>query len=75
MVSYKTIDQLGIGESAIIKELNGDHPSCLRLMDLGFTPGQQITLMSVAPMRDPIAIALRGTIIALRRKDASCIKV
>lgn len=71
----KTINSLQIGESAVIQSLESDHPSCLRLMDLGFTPGQEITLMSVAPMRDPVALSLRGTIIAIRRKDASCIKI
>lgn len=71
----KSIDSLKIGESAVIQKLETTHPSCLRLMDLGFTPGQEITLMSVAPMRDPVALSLRGTIIAIRRKDASCIKI
>lgn len=71
----RSIETLQIGESAVILGLESNHPSCMRLMDLGFTPGQEITLMSVAPMRDPVALSLRGAIIAIRRKDASCIKI
>lgn len=68
-------DQLVVGESAIIHSLEKGHPSYLKLLDLGFTPGQEIVLMNRSPFQDPIALSLRGTIFALRRQDAVCIKI
>ncbi|NUQ82199.1 MAG: ferrous iron transport protein A [Bacteroidetes bacterium] len=71
----RSVDQLIIGESAVIHSLEESHPSYLKLLDLGFTPGQEIQLLNRSPFRDPIALSLRGTIFALRRKDALCIKI
>ncbi|MBN8704799.1 MAG: ferrous iron transport protein A [Bacteroidetes bacterium] len=71
----RSLDQLIIGESAIIRSLDPDSSSSLKLMELGFTPGQEVTVISKALLQDPIAIALRGTIIAIRRREASCIRI
>lgn len=71
----RSLDQLIIGESAIIHSLDPESSSSLKLMDLGFTPGQEVTVISKALLQDPIAIALRGTIIAIRRREASCIRI
>ena len=48
---------------------------CLRLMELGFTPGQEIKLVAKSPFKDPIAFSVRGTVIALRSNEAQCIKI
>lgn len=71
----RSLDQLIIGESAIIHSLDPESSSALKLMDLGFTPGQEVTVISKALLQDPIAISLRGTIIAIRRREASCIRI
>ncbi|MCK6602175.1 MAG: ferrous iron transport protein A [Bacteroidetes bacterium] len=71
----RSLDQLVIGETAVIHSLDPDSPASVRLMDLGFTPGQEIQVLSKALLQDPIAIALRGTIIAIRRREASCIRI
>ncbi|KXK43988.1 MAG: DtxR family transcriptional regulator [Chlorobi bacterium OLB5] len=44
-------------------------------MELGFTPGQEITVTARSPFNDPIAVSVRGTIIALRKSEAECIKI
>lgn len=44
-------------------------------MELGFTPGQEITVTAKSPFSDPIAVSVRGTIIALRKSEAECIKI
>ena len=35
----KTAAELKPGEKAIIKDVNNDHPSAHRILEVGFTPG------------------------------------
>ena len=75
----RTAADLELGETAMIKSVGDDcldiNCHCLRLLELGFTPGQEITLIARSPFKDPLAISVRGTIIALRSDEAECIKV
>jgi ferrous iron transport protein A len=56
-----------------IRDIAGDPVLCHRLLELGFTPGQPVTVMAAAPLGGPLAITLRGTIMAIRREEAVCI--
>ena len=75
----KSVADLNIGESGVISSVGDDcidiHCHCLRLMELGFTPGQEVTVVAKSPFKDPLAISVRGTIIALRSSEAVCIKI
>ena len=68
-----------IGDTALITSVGDDcldvHCHCLRLMELGFTPGQEVTVVAKSPFKDPLAVSVRGTIIALRKGEAECIKI
>jgi len=44
-------------------------------MEHGFTPGQTIELICKSTFNDPIAISIRGTLIAIRKSEADCIKL
>ena len=46
-----------------------------RLADLGFVPGTGVECALVSPAGDPAAYRLRGSLIALRRRDAALILV
>lgn len=46
-----------------------------RLLDLGFTTGAAVEVVKTGPMGDPVAYRLRGTIIALRKREAALIRV
>lgn len=78
-MEQKTVADLEHGESAIIKSVGDDcinvHCHCLRLLELGFTPGQEVILIAKSPFNDPVAVSIRGTVIALRNSEASCIKI
>lgn len=51
-------------------------PIARRLMEMGFLPGSEIELLHEAPLsRDPIAVRVRGTIVAVRRQEANWIEV
>ncbi len=71
----KTASELTNGENAVIIGIDNKHPSAKRLIELGFTPGQQIQLVGKSFFDDPIALSVRGTIIAVRKSEAACLKV
>jgi len=46
-----------------------------RLMELGFTCGERLKVVGIAPFGGPIILEIRGAIIVLRRREAKCIKL
>jgi ferrous iron transport protein A len=70
-----TAADLKFGQKAKIDSLDKSHPSSFRLLEYGFTPGQEIELINIPIFKDPIQISIRGTLIALRKSDAKCIKI
>lgn len=71
----KSASQLKFGEKVIIRNIDSSHPSSRRILEIGFTPGQEIELINSSIFNDPLAFSIRGTVIALRKTDAACIKV
>lgn len=71
----KTAAELNYGERAIISEIDSTHPSSRRIIEHGFTPGQTIELINKSIFNDPIAVSIRGTLIAIRKSEAGCIKL
>ena len=71
----KTAAQLNFGEKVIINDIDSSHPSSRRIIEIGFTPGQEIELLSASFFNDPLAFSIRGTVIAIRKNEADCIKV
>jgi len=69
----KTASDLKIGEKAVIKDIDNSHHSSYRILEIGFTPGQEIQLLSRSLFNDPIALSIRGSVIAIRKSDANCI--
>lgn len=70
-----TAADLKFGEKAKIESLDKRHPSSFRLLEYGFTPGEEIELINTPLFRDPIEFSIRGTLIAVRLSDAKCINV
>jgi ferrous iron transport protein A len=69
----RTAANLKPGETAIIEDIDNDHPSSRRIMEVGFTPGEEIKLAFEPIFKDPIALTIRGTVIAIRKQEAECI--
>lgn len=70
-----TLNQLKIGQSAVITAVGGEGPLRNRLIDMGLIPRTKLTLRKVAPMGDPIEIRIRGYELTLRSDDAANISV
>ena len=65
-----TLDQLPIGQSAVITAVGGQGPLRCRLLDMGLIPGTTVTVRKVAPMGDPMELRLRGYELTIRLADA-----
>lgn len=70
-----TLADLQIGQDAIIRTVGGEGELRHHLLDMGLTPGTEVTLRKVAPMGDPIELELRGYELTLRLDDARRIEI
>lgn len=68
--------EVKIGQKAIITKINITNKQIRRhLLDMGLTRGAEVEIKKIAPMGDPIDIALRGYELALRKADLKFIDV
>ncbi len=70
-----TLDQLPIGQEAVITIVGGEGALRLRFLDMGLIPKTRVTVMKTAPMGDPIEIRLRGYELTIRKEEAMKIEV
>lgn len=70
----KTVAQLKRGEKGIIKEFIDDILP-IKLLELGCLPGNEVELVQIAPLKDPIYINVNGSHIAIRRSMAKLIEL
>ena len=71
----KTLKDIKIGETVVVKRLNGEGAVKRRIMDMGITKGTSVYVRKVAPLGDPIEVTVRGFELSLRKADASSIIV
>ncbi len=71
----KTLSQLKVGETARVVKLHGEGALKRRIMDMGITKGVELYIRKVAPLGDPMEIAVRGYELSLRRADAEMVEV
>ncbi len=71
----RTAANIKFGEKVIINDIDTSNPSHQRIIEIGFTPGQEIQLVNISAFDDPMAFSVRGSLIAMRRKEADCIIV
>ncbi len=70
-----TLSELSLDDEAIVVEIGAEGFMKQRLYDLGLVPETHVKVLMRSPLGDPMAIEVRGTVIALRREDASQIVV
>ena len=70
-----TLDQLAKGQTAVIRKVLGDDGVAVRLMEMGLTDGEPITLLGEAPLGDPLEFSLRGYRLSLRRSEAVRVEI
>ena len=62
-------------QTAFVRRTTGSPSLRLRLEELGFVPGQEVTRMFATPMGTPIVFAMLGQRVALRSSEAALIEV
>jgi Fe2+ transport system protein FeoA/Mn-dependent DtxR family transcriptional regulator len=66
---------LPVGSQARVVEIAGSGKHQRRMLDMGFVPGAEVSMVRKAPLGDPIEYRIKGTAIALRREDAASVLV
>mgnify|MGYP000246522823 CR=1 FL=1 len=66
------LDELEIGKDAVVAQVSSDDAALHQhILDMGLTPGTEVTMVKYAPMGDPLELRLRGYELTLRRADAA----
>ncbi len=73
-VITKTLAQLPKGKTAIIMGF-ADERLALKLMEMGYLPGEKITLQHIAPLGCPYAFEVNGTLVSLRKSEAQLVLI
>ena len=69
------LNELKIGQSAVITAVGGEGHLRQHFLDMGVIPGTQVTLVKLAPMGDPMQLTLHGYELSLRLADAEKIEI
>ena len=69
-------NQLRVGDKVRITALSvGDSHYRQRLIAMGLIPGTIFTVTRIAPLGDPIEIAIRGYALSLRKNEACMLQI
>jgi len=69
----KKLDEFKIGETGLIKKVEGEGRLRRRLFDMGVTPGAKVYLRKKAPLGDPLEVTIRGYELTLRKTEAQLV--
>ena len=69
----KRLDEFKIGETGLIKKVEGEGRLRRRLFDMGVTPGATVYLRKKAPLGDPLEVTIRGYELTLRKSEAALV--
>lgn len=70
-----SIRQLEVHDKAIVISIGAVGEMGRRLRDMGLVPGTEIEIIGRAPLKDPVAMRLRGFTLTLRNNEADFIQV
>ena len=72
----RLLGEMSVGMSGTIVNTSGPVEIRRRLLEMGLLEGSVVTLVHEAPFGgDPIAVRVRGALLALRRNEANYIEV
>lgn len=69
----KRLDEFKIGETGLIKKVEGEGRLRRRLFDMGVTPGAKVYLRKKAPLGDPLEVTIRNYELTLRKNEANLV--
>ncbi len=75
MEGARTLRDVPVGQSAVVRRLTGEGAVKRRIMDMGITKGTDVFVRKVAPLGDPIEVTVRGFELSLRKDEAQQVLV
>jgi ferrous iron transport protein A len=70
-----SLDQLRPGQRGRITALQGEDALMQRLMEMGLFEGEEVEVVSLAPLGDPLEIRLGDYRLSLRRGEAARVQI
>lgn len=67
----RTLNELAIGETAVVRKLLIHGSMRRRLLDIGLIDGTPVQCIGRSPSGDPRAYLIRGAVIAIRSEDCA----
>ena len=71
----KTLDQLCVGERAVVERVDTMGDMRRRFLDIGLIEGTEVECLGHSPLKDPSAYLIRGTVIAIRAVDSRTVLI
>lgn len=71
----RCLRELAAGQGAVIHSIGARGELGRRIRDMGLVPGAEIEVVGRAPLRDPVALRLKGFTLTLRNNEADHIQV
>lgn len=71
-ISLRTMKK---GQKAIISAIAAEGELGRRIRDMGLIPGAEVQVVGRAPLKDPVALRLKGFTLTLRNNEADKITV
>ena len=69
MAESTSLRSVLINESGTITTITASGELDRRIRDMGLVPGAQITVVGRAPLKDPVALRLKGCTLTLRNNE------
>ena len=70
-----TLNDLKVGETAVVVKLHGQGAVRRRIMDMGITKGVPVRVQKVCPLGDPVEITVLDYELTLRKNDCALVKL
>ena len=74
-LATRLLDNEPVGSTVQVVRVMGDGAFRLRLLEMGFVRGAQVTVIKNAPLQDPVEYMIMGTHISLRHSEAAKIEI
>lgn len=75
MSEFISLRNLKDGDKAVVKRISADGELGRRIRDMGIVPEAEIEIVGHAPLKDPVALRLKGFTLSLRNSEADYIFV
>ena len=69
------LGRLPVGAVAVVRAVKGERAIARRLLEMGLLPGTEVRIVRMAPLGDPIELALRGYALSIRKAEAMGVTV